>query len=270
MPKWQTSPPPTTRPLSAYQTSSTQHLAERFTGEFSFGPVLPVSRTDYQEGIDYLEIYIAFDGDQDDLDARWTLGLPDRIHPQLVELGFPTWPSRRGSTPPNGMTSSKTTKHELGRPHRNSPGPGRGSSIAPNRPAAPGGTEPSSQYHLLRSVPHPSQQQRRHTHRLRFPGPQRSGMGVGLPDHRPPVSTSAASTPACPDSRPKSERWQFSSPACRQEGTKPITRPQAQNPRSQVLQLATETEAAIRAFEAANLNQRRSFAAHLLFRERID
>ena len=56
-----------------------QHLAERFTGEFSFGPVLPVSRTDYQEGIDYLEIYIAFDGDQDDLDARWTLGLPDRI-----------------------------------------------------------------------------------------------------------------------------------------------------------------------------------------------
>ena len=73
-----------------------QHLAERFTGfEFSFGPVLPVIRTDYQEGIDYLEIYIAFDGDQDDLDDlddlddRWTLGLPDRIHPQLVELGFP-------------------------------------------------------------------------------------------------------------------------------------------------------------------------------------
>ena len=28
---------------------SHQHLAERFTGEFSFGPVLPVSRTDYQE-----------------------------------------------------------------------------------------------------------------------------------------------------------------------------------------------------------------------------
>ena len=46
--------------------------------------------------------------------------------------------------------------------------------------------------------------------------------------------------------------------------------PQAQNPRSKVLQLATETEAAIRAFEAANLNLRRSFAAHLLFRERID
>ena len=46
--------------------------------------------------------------------------------------------------------------------------------------------------------------------------------------------------------------------------------PQAQNPRSQVLHLATETEAAIRAFEAATLSQRRSFAAHLLFRERID
>jgi hypothetical protein len=45
---------------------------------------------------------------------------------------------------------------------------------------------------------------------------------------------------------------------------------QAQNPRSQVLQLATETEVAIRAFEAANPTQRRSFAAHLPFRERID
>ena len=79
--------------------------------------------------------------------------------------------------------------------HRNSPGPGRGSSIAPNRPAAPGGTEPGSQHHLLRSVPRPGQQQRQHTHRLRFPGPQRSGMGVGLPDHRPPVSASALSAP---------------------------------------------------------------------------
>ena len=66
-----------------------QHLAERFTGKLSFGPVLPVIRTDYQEGLDYLEIYIVFDGNQGDLDPRWTLGLPDRIHLQLAELGFP-------------------------------------------------------------------------------------------------------------------------------------------------------------------------------------
>ena len=67
-----------------------QHLAERFTDEFSFGPIVPVLRTDYSdpEGRDYLEIYIVFDGDQKDLDARWTVGLPDRIRPQLAEIGI--------------------------------------------------------------------------------------------------------------------------------------------------------------------------------------
>ena len=67
-----------------------QHLAERFTDEFSFGPIVPVLRIDYSdpEGRDYLEIYIVFDGDQKDLDARWTVGLPDRIRPQLAEIGF--------------------------------------------------------------------------------------------------------------------------------------------------------------------------------------
>ena len=67
-----------------------QHLAERFTDEFSFGPIVPVRRFDYSdpEGRDYLEIYIVFDGDQKDLDARWTLGLPGRIRSQLAEIGF--------------------------------------------------------------------------------------------------------------------------------------------------------------------------------------
>ena len=46
--------------------------------------------------------------------------------------------------------------------------------------------------------------------------------------------------------------------------------PQAQDSRSEVLQMATETELTIRAFEAAEPTQRRSFAAHLLFRERSD
>ncbi len=46
--------------------------------------------------------------------------------------------------------------------------------------------------------------------------------------------------------------------------------PQTQYRRSEVLQLATETGSAIEAFEAANPNQRRSFAAHLVFRERND
>jgi hypothetical protein len=46
--------------------------------------------------------------------------------------------------------------------------------------------------------------------------------------------------------------------------------PQTQYSRSEVLQMATETELAIEAFEATNPNQRRSFAAHLVFRERND
>ncbi len=46
--------------------------------------------------------------------------------------------------------------------------------------------------------------------------------------------------------------------------------PRTQYRRSEVLQLATETELAIEAFEATNPNQRRSFAAHLVFRERND
>ena len=46
--------------------------------------------------------------------------------------------------------------------------------------------------------------------------------------------------------------------------------PQTQYRRSEVLQMAIETELAIEAFVAANPNQRRSFAAHLVFRERND
>ena len=66
-----------------------QHLAERFTDEFSFGPIVPVIRTDYwYDGREYLEIYIVFDGDQKNLDPRWTLGLPGRIRPQLAEIGI--------------------------------------------------------------------------------------------------------------------------------------------------------------------------------------
>ena len=85
-----------------------QHLAERFSGEITFGPVLPVIRTDYQEGLDYLQIYIVFDGDQDGLDPRWTVRLPARIRPQPRRGSVtPVCPSRRGSTVPNGRTSSK-------------------------------------------------------------------------------------------------------------------------------------------------------------------
>ena len=167
-----------------------QHLAERFTSEISFGPVLPVIRTDYQEGLDYLQIYIVFDGDQDGLDPRWTVRLPARIRSSPSSV-TPVCPSRRGSTVPNGRTSSKTKKHELERPHRNSPSPGLRSAAAAYRTATPGGDQPGNQHHLLRRVPRPGQQQRQHTHRFRIPGSKRPRMDADLPHHRSPVSESA-------------------------------------------------------------------------------
>ena len=130
---------------------------------------------------------------------------------------------------------------------------------------------PGSQHHLLRSIPRPGQQQRQHTDRLRFPSPQRSGMGVvtyRTIDHR--SARARCQHPGM--SRFPAQIREMAALFARLQARRHQAdyAPQAQNPRSQVLQLATETEAAIRAFEAANLNQRRSFAAHLLFRERID
>lgn len=64
-----------------------RHLKERFNDEFSFGPIVPAPKTE-SDGSEYLEIYIVFDGDQNDLDPGWTVGLPDRLQPQIAAIGF--------------------------------------------------------------------------------------------------------------------------------------------------------------------------------------
>ena len=65
-----------------------RRLAERFGPEPPFGPILPVLRND-RYGDDYLEIYIVFKGNQEDLDPAWTAGLPSRISPDLSGMGMP-------------------------------------------------------------------------------------------------------------------------------------------------------------------------------------
>ena len=64
-----------------------QHLKERFTDELSFGPIVLAPKTE-SDGSEYLEIYIVFDGNQSDLDPGWTVGLPDRLQPQIAAIGF--------------------------------------------------------------------------------------------------------------------------------------------------------------------------------------
>jgi len=62
-------------------------LAQRFTDEFVFDPIIVEPKIDH-DGDKYLNITIVFDGDQKRLDPEWTLGLTRRIRPKLMELGI--------------------------------------------------------------------------------------------------------------------------------------------------------------------------------------
>ena len=66
-------------------------LEERFSEEFTFGPIVVIPRTDH-DGQDYLHTHIVFDGDQKNLDPRWTLRLSGRVWPHAERLGFPAIP----------------------------------------------------------------------------------------------------------------------------------------------------------------------------------
>lgn len=67
-------------------------LKERFGNEFVFDPI--EVRPDIDEyGEEYLRIMIIFDGDQRQLDPRWTSGLITRIRPKLIEAGVEEFPS---------------------------------------------------------------------------------------------------------------------------------------------------------------------------------
>ena len=66
-------------------------LEQRFHGEFVFDPIVVFPKTDH-DGENYLHTYIVFDGDQKNLDPRWTLRLSRQVWPQAEELGYTAIP----------------------------------------------------------------------------------------------------------------------------------------------------------------------------------
>lgn len=70
-----------------------QLLVERFGDAFDFDPII-VERELDDDGDEYVHVYIVFDGDRDELDSSWTVGLSGRLWPLLVEMGFDSPPSK--------------------------------------------------------------------------------------------------------------------------------------------------------------------------------
>ena len=71
-------------------------LAERFTDEFVFDPIVVVPTVDEfgdGDGSDYLRILIIYDGDNSRLDPSWTSSLVRRIRPKLIAAGIEEFPS---------------------------------------------------------------------------------------------------------------------------------------------------------------------------------
>ena len=68
-------------------------LYERFPEDFVFDPVFVEPKIDH-EGIDYLEIFVIYDGDYHKLDPLWTAGLGRRMEPALLGLGITEIPSK--------------------------------------------------------------------------------------------------------------------------------------------------------------------------------
>lgn len=75
-----------------------EFLDERFTAnEFKFDPIVIIPTYDewgpHATGELYLRILIVFDGDQQNLDVRWTGELIGRVRNKLLEAGYEEWPS---------------------------------------------------------------------------------------------------------------------------------------------------------------------------------
>lgn len=73
-------------------------LDERFTeDEFVFGPIVVIPTYDewgpHATGELYLRILIVFDGDQKNLDVRWTGELGMHLREELLDLDIEEWPN---------------------------------------------------------------------------------------------------------------------------------------------------------------------------------
>ena len=65
-------------------------LDERFGDEIVFDPIEISTRVfdDGETADDFLQIYIVFEGDYDQIPASWTSGLVTLIRPALMEMGW--------------------------------------------------------------------------------------------------------------------------------------------------------------------------------------
>ena len=70
-----------------------QLLDGRFGDTFVFDPIIVEREFDHY-GDEYVHVYIVFEGDQDELDPSWTVGLNGRLWPHLMEMGIDSPPSK--------------------------------------------------------------------------------------------------------------------------------------------------------------------------------
>ncbi len=67
-------------------------LAKRFSPEeFTFDPIIVKHDLDH-DGDEILRIKIIFDGDQNNLDPSWTVGIVGRIYPELEAIPGAAYP----------------------------------------------------------------------------------------------------------------------------------------------------------------------------------
>ena len=67
-------------------------LAKRFSPEeFTFDPIIVKHALDH-DGDEILRIQIIFDGDQENLDPGWTMGIVGRIYPEMEAIPVTAYP----------------------------------------------------------------------------------------------------------------------------------------------------------------------------------
>ena len=71
-----------------------ESLDARFGDDgLEFGPIIAIPRIDHY-GDEYVHVFIAFEGDQDKLDPRWTIGMTDLILSHFERGEVPGFPLR--------------------------------------------------------------------------------------------------------------------------------------------------------------------------------
>ena len=84
---------PTTSPeiIEKVEDFVRKDLEGRFKDEFVFDPIIANPELDWW-GDEFLHIYIIFDGDQEKLDSKWTMGIEGRLFDHLPQDEWPPGP----------------------------------------------------------------------------------------------------------------------------------------------------------------------------------